>query len=391
MNKAGNPSSLKRRNTSEVLRVLHAAHRATDSNPLETTAMTVSTIAKKAGVSRPTAEDAVDDLVRFGWIEETKPTMQVIRAGRPARFVRFAASAGYVMGVDIARQWIHVFVADLSGKILTRHRTTVNSELDAPSRIAVTRQAMHDALTESGVASSQILATTVASNGIVSPEGKVHKALMPGWTGLDLRAELPEAAGTVTFGNDMRVAIMGESWIGAAQGCHTVVYLQAGLRIGTAFLVDGTSPLGAHGAAGEMAPRDGRSVTKAYARLVSAPISEDSSVLKIDPSPVFQAAVAGEASAVDSVRDFSRALAKAITGVVIAVDPQVVVVGGGLSAVSTLATEPIRELLSTVCAFEPQVVVSTLGEDAVAIGAIRLALDSAETKMFSDPGALQEA
>ena len=391
MNQAGNPSSLKRRNTAEVLRVIHRAHFDSVNDSAASPALTVTTIAKAAGVSRPTAEDAVDDLARFGWIEEAAPTAHKAKAGRPARFVRFAAGAGHVMGVDIAREWVYVFIADLAGRVSVRHRVPLSPAMNAQARITQTRVAMRTALAERALSESDILATTIASTGIVTPEGKVLKSIVPGWTGLDLRAELPEAYGEVTFGNDIRVAIMGESWIGAAQGCHTVVHLHAGLRIGTAFLVDGASPLGAHGAAGEMGPRDGRAVTKAYARLVDAPELHDDAALRIDPSPVFAAAVAGTPDAVEAVGAFSRTLAKAIIGVVVAVDPQVVVVGGGLSVVDGLATDPIREYLADWCTFEPKVKASALGEDAVAMGAIRLALDSVEAKMFSDPQAANQA
>ncbi|MFD1933213.1 MULTISPECIES: ROK family protein [Nonomuraea] len=68
---------------------------------------------------------------------------------------------------------------------------------------------------------------------------------------------------------------------------------------------------------------------------------------------------------------------------VLTVDPQLVVIGGGLSQAGDLLAEPLRAELARLCLFPVQVETSILGDESVAMGAVRLALDRVEEELFS--------
>jgi predicted NBD/HSP70 family sugar kinase len=298
-----------------------------------------------------------------------------------------------VVGVDLARHWVRALVSDLAGRAIGRADYPVSDGASAAERSAAARTAITEALRLADRDAAQILAAAAATVGIARADGQVVRSTIPQMEGHSiaemLGAFLPVPV-PVRVANDMRAAVLAEYWVGAAVGCSSAVYLHVGRRIGSSYLIDGVSPLGHHGAAGEIPPESGRRLVDAYRKLVSFTgvgvdtLSRDE-MLGIDPLTVFEAAQRGEADARHAVADFADEFAAAIEGLVITVDPEVVVVGGGVVVAGDIAAEAIRSRLARVCVFEPRVVVSPLGESAAAMGAVRLALSEVEEMLFSNP------
>lgn len=390
---AGDSSTLRRMNVVAVLRLLYAAQAGAADEDTGAARYTVTEIAQAAGISRPTAEDVVDALIERGWLAEGPPSRGGDRrpAGRPARTIWFDSDAGCVLGIDLAPYWVRALVSDLAGSVIGRADYPVAGGATAAERIAAARTAITEALRLAGREPSQILAATAASVGIARSDGEVVRSTVPELMGHNI-SEMLEAflPVRVHVANDMRAAVLAEYWVGAAAGCGSAVYLHVGRRLGSAYLIDGVSPLGHHGAAGEIPPESGRRLIDAYRKLVSftgvdvESLSRDE-MLGIDPLTVFEAAQRGDGDARRAVVDFADEFAAGIEGLVITVDPEVVVVGGGVVAAGDIAAEAIRSRLAGVCIFEPRVAVSPLGESAAAMGAVRLALTDVEQMLFSDP------
>lgn len=394
---AGDPSALRKLNVAAVLRLLYAAQASGAAGSGEVTASdryTVTEIAQAVGISRPTAEDVVDALVEQGWLAAAAPRPGAPgrrSAGRPARTISFDSQAGCVVGVDLARHWVRALVSDLAGRVIGRADYPVADGASAAERSAAARTAITEALRLADRDAAQILAAAAATVGIARADGQVVRSTIPQMEGHSitemLGAFLPVP---VRVANDMRAAVLAEYWVGAAVGCSSAVYLHVGRRIGSSYLIDGVSPLGHHGAAGEIPPESGRRLVDAYRKLVSfTGVGVDTlpreEMLGIDPLTVFEAAQRGEADARQAVIDFADEFAAAIEGLVITVDPEVVVVGGGVVVAGDIAADAIRSRLARVCVFEPRVVVSPLGESAAAVGAVRLALSEVEEMLFSNP------
>lgn len=79
---------------------------------------------------------------------------------------------------------------------------------------------------------------------------------------------------------------------------------------------------------------------------------------------------------------FLRRLVHDVAALVLAIDPQLVVIGGWAAGLDDVL-EPLREQLARYCLRAPEVALSTLGEDVVALGALRLALDQVEEQLFA--------
>ena len=388
----GDPSFLRRFNSAAVLRTLHSYGLATADST--TPGLTVSELASIVNVSRPTAEEAAEAMHAAGWVEILLPLPGEKRAaGRPARRYRFKPDAGYVIGIDVEAVSVSVAVADLAGNVVGRHHRPAPPLLGARERIDIIRDSIAFALEDAGVGVDRVLGAAVGTTGIVDLEGRVRRNNLPGWQGLHLAEEVGALVGVpVTVHNHLRLSALGERWRGAAQHADDVVHLHAGQRMGIGVVVGGMPLLGFHGAAGEFVPAIADAWIRAYRTLLEHPLGEAQPDASAglggdigDAGPIFDAAASEEPSARLAVEDFARALVDSVAPIIAAFDPEIVVIGGDLARSGVMTVEPVQRRLDANCAFPPDVRVSQLGEESIALGAIRAALDEVESRLFEAP------
>lgn len=350
-----------RTSTVATLRVVHtnAARRPEEGSRH---GLTLTEIARRAGVSRPTVEDAVDELTERELVAEIVPDADTPRrVGRPAKRYRFRSERGYVLGVDIGIHKVLALCADLSGTVLARHRIEVSPDLDNAGRLEAARTALGCAASASGVHLADVLALGVGTTGPVDPlTGTVVRSpALPRWEGVNLKESLADlGCGTVLAGNDANLGALAEHWHGTAADAQDVVYILAGELIAVGILIDGQVRHGRHGAAGEIG------VLRA-ARWYE----------------VRDALAAGRA--IDTP-EFIEDLATGVAAALLVVDPDRVIIGGGLSLAGDTLLKPLRRRLDELCLFPMPLEASHLGDQNVALGAIRLALDELESQLFSD-------
>ncbi|NEB78881.1 ROK family transcriptional regulator [Streptomyces sp. SID14478] len=367
--KSGDPSLLRRLNAAAALRVLR-----------ERAEITVPELAALIGVSRPTAQDLTAQLLREGRLVELEPGIGGV--GRPARRFRFRAEAGHVVGVDIGAHKVLALATDLLGRTVAAHRVPVTPELPAPQRLEAVRAALTGVLTGPASTGTRPLATGIGTSGMVDTAGRVVTVSdsLPGWSGIDLAAELAGSApGSVIVGNDIQLATLAEGTAGAVATRDDFLYLYVGNRLGIGLWLNGGLHRGHHGGAGEMVTGDGWTVP--YQRLLdwfAGHGGEERPTRENAARAVVVAAAAGDGGAAYTLRAFARALAESLTRHVAVLDPQAVVLGGGISRAGTLLSEPFAERLAALSPCPPTVRTSTLGEESTAIGAARLALEHIE-------------
>ncbi|WP_169583192.1 ROK family transcriptional regulator [Microbacterium thalassium] len=389
----GDPSFLRRFNSSAVLHALYEHGNGADSAG-ELGGLTVSQLAAAVNVSRPTAEEAAESLHAAGWIDVITPQPGARRsAGRPARRFRFRPTAGYVVGVDVEATSVSSAVADLGGTVLGRDRRPAPPLLPAEDRLELIGESVGAALREAGVESHDILGGVVGSTGVVGPDGRILRNNLPGWQGLHLADEVSRMlAAPVSAYNHVRLSALGERWRGAAQTADDVVHLHAGQRMGVGVVVDGKPLIGAHGAAGELGRAPATAWMHAYRTLLEHPLGVLTPAGSAgvggdigDAGPIFDAAMLGDDTARLAVEDFARELIDHVAPIVAAFDPAIVVIGGDLARAGEVTVDPVQRRLDASCPFPPEVRVSELGDDSITLGAIRSALDDVETRIFSDP------
>lgn len=198
-------------------------------------------------------------------------------------------------------------------------------------------------------------------------------------------------------------AVVAEHWVGAARNAQHAIALIVGDNVLAGVLLDGKPWTGAHNRAGAAAwlainpveRQDYRKLGSLAAEVASNGIArrlswriqagDASAVLEragdleaITAQHVFDGARAGDGVAISVVRDTARYIGMAVATLAAAIDPEVIVVGGGASAAADLLLEPVRQECArrlppeTIAAL--RIEFSTLGVDAIAIGAARLAM-----------------
>ncbi|MFI5663830.1 ROK family protein [Streptomyces sp. NPDC051684] len=370
----GDPSLLRRINSAVVLHAL----RSTDF-------ATLTEVTRVTGLSRPTVEGVVEGLMVAGLVVETtveEPGAR--RQGRPARKFRFRAEAGHLLGLEIGAHRVAAVLSALDGRVLGSASKEVDETAPADERLERLRGTVADLLRRAGVARDSLWAVGVGSPGIVRADGTVRLGTaLPGWTGLALGERLRRSFKCpVLVENDANAAAVAEHWKGAGAETDDMVFVLAGLSPGAGALIGGRLHRGFGGAAGEIGALHllGREVRpEALLSTTGEPLHP---LDEVAVARVFTLAREGDVRASAAVERFLQRLVHDVAALVLALDPELVVVGGWAAGLDGVL-EPLRRELERYCLRPPRVALSALGEAAVPTGALRLALDHVEEELFA--------
>jgi predicted NBD/HSP70 family sugar kinase len=398
---SGSPQLMRRLNAALVLRAIR------DDGPA-----TRATLQRTTGLSKPTVREVVEFLIKTGYVSESPADGTTRGPGPRARVLSFRADFGYVLGVDIGANKILALVADLNGRIVGSDRRGTDGGKGAEVVLAESRTAARRALDEAGVARSSLKAVAVGTPGIVDPRsGRVTLApQLAGWEGIRLAAVLGRSFPCrVLVDNEVHLSVLAERWLGAARGIDDVVYMQIGVGIGAGILIGGEVYRGARGAAGEIGylpipdgddpPAAGlghfehAAGGSAFARLGrEAACGPDGAVLRelaggdpdaVDAEIVFAAAARGDEPARRVLDELLDRLARGLASAAALLNPATVIIGGGLSRAGDALLEPLERRVGELVALPPRLVLSALGDEAVALGAVRLATQSVDERLFA--------
>ena len=233
----------------------------------------------------------------------------------------------------------------------------------------------------------------VSTAGVVDESGTVLFAgpNFPGYSGVRLAAKLNALCGLpCAVANDANCAALGEAWLGAGKNASPFVCVTLGAGVGSAILIDGNPLSGAHGFAGELGclPFDGgvledRASARALVRFVAdaKKLSEES----LDGANVLDMARTGDPAALAGIQRQMHALAAGLASVLLIVDPELVVIGGGLAAGADVLGPVLKEELSLLRAAAPvpktRICFSELGNDAGMLGALSYFLRKKSTNL----------
>ncbi|MFE9745370.1 ROK family protein [Saccharothrix saharensis] len=350
-------------------------------------------IAKDTGLSKPTVGQALVDLEQHGLVRPIGRTST--GPGRSAVVYEPNPAAGHVLGVDIGSRRIRVAVADLAGAVIARvdERNRCRS---ATALVRTVRELAERTVSDAGLALADLVVKVVGTPGVPDPRGRAlhHAPNLPGWERPGLLDDLEAGLGPgLVVENDANLAAVGEQAHGVARGAEVFVCLTVGTGIGMGIVVDGRLFRGAHGAAGEVgylpftgqSEEDGRQrgqVEAAAAAESVVALAKQRGLSARSAREVFAAAKAGDARALSAVRDEAERLAFVVASVVAVVDPELVVLGGGIGSNTDLLQEPLEAALRRMTPLVPRIVAGELGDGAVLSGAIELGLRSARDLVF---------
>ncbi|HML23485.1 MAG TPA: ROK family protein [Aggregatilinea sp.] len=248
---------------------------------------------------------------------------------------------------------------------------------------------------------SQVDGIGVSAPGPIDPRaGMIYSPPnLPGWNRVPLRKIIQERLGITTYlGNDANVAALAEATAGAAVGYKHVVYLTFSTGIGSGIIDDGHLIIGSRGLGAEAGHMilnvDGRISTlekeaagpaiarKAVARLEAGAASSirdrvEGDLSRVTAKLVGEAASAGDALAIELMQQAGFTLGLGIVSLLHLFNPEIVVVGGGVSLMGEMVFAPMREAVKQYV-IDPAyyenvpIVPAALGENVALIGAAAL-------------------
>jgi len=211
---------------------------------------------------------------------------------------------------------------------------------------------------------------------------------LPGWPGAPIRAALEADLGLpVTVANDANCMILGEAWVGAAKGCTDVLGVTIGTGLGGGVITGGRLLEGARGLGGELGhmrihAAHGEPCTCGAVGCWERHASTSALVrraVKMDPAldsgrAIFAAAQQGNAAVQQLLDDWIGEIAEGLAGLVHLFNPQLILIGGGVSSQQELLIEPLaRQVKARVMpAFAQGLEVrpAALANDAGLVGAV---------------------
>jgi predicted NBD/HSP70 family sugar kinase len=210
-----------------------------------------------------------------------------------------------------------------------------------------------------------------------------------------LREALPP---TVSLDNDANLAAVGERTYGSGRDARTFVYVSVGTGIGMGVIIDGELYRGAHGAAGEVgylplgAESDAPAGPDAKRRGILEEAASADAVVRTakrlgmagatSAKRVFAAARGGDELALAAVEAEADRLALVVGTVAAIIDPEFVLLGGGIGSNIDLLRPPLERRLAELTPLAPPVAEGELGPDATVLGAVASALDTARDLVF---------
>jgi predicted NBD/HSP70 family sugar kinase len=309
---------------------------------------TATQIAEMIGVSRTAIEAILTDLINTGWLHKA-PLDGLGQLGRPAAQYDLSPGAGRVAAIDFDSHSTGVAVADLRGRILLTLREGIDAQFPRAERIETSLTLLRQALRRAKVRLADLLCVGIASPG-VTDQGKVllyGGGGLPGWTGHDLRADIATTLKVPSvLEGDSALGALAERRLGAGRDCHNFVYIYSGRRTGAAIISHGQILRGAHGAVGligELPEIRWRELETAYD---------------------------------DLSNDFVPILGLGIADMVLAVDPEVVIIGGSRRDLIEPRLNDLQTLVANRCPITPQLTLGHFGGDAVLRGSVCLAVDA---------------
>ncbi|MGB4135479.1 MAG: ROK family transcriptional regulator [Microbacterium sp.] len=327
---------------------------------------TVTDLARALDLSRTSIESAVTRLQATGLVRELAAA-DTRSAGRPARRYELDPKNAFVGGVDIGAHSVRVIIADCSGRVVA-HSTHAGVEGDegGAHKLDHVIDAVSQTLRSAEVPPRRLRALGVSLPGIVDDTGRVvNSVVIPEWSGVDISGLLANSLGCpVSIDNGVRLAAVAEHHLGDAQLVDDVLYVSVGNRVAVGLVLEGSPRRGAHHVAGD--------VGRLALRGLDHPSGQIEWASAATAAEVFALASAGDARAQAEIDVFIRELAPFIALVAMTVDPEMILIGGGLSLAEEALLTPLRTEVTRLLGESVSIPLrpARLGPDAPTYGAL---------------------
>lgn len=312
------------------------------------------------------------------------------------------------LGIDLGGTKILTAVATAQGRMLSRDHSVTPATKGQEAVVQSILESIGRALEQAGIAAPQLSAIGVGAPGLSNPETGIlfTSPNLPGWRDVPLRDIIEKELGKKAFLiNDANAAALGELYFGAAKGAHHFIYITISTGIGGGIIVDGEVYTGSIGTAGEVGhmtidddgppcncgnrgcwetlasgtamAREARKQIKEGARTSILGYAEGD-VEKVTAQVIHNAAKEGDSLAKELITRTGYYVGVGLANLVNIFNPELIVIGGGLSNIGDMLLEPAYEVAGERAFKESyrtvRFALAKLGRDSGVLGAAAFAL-----------------
>lgn len=311
-------------------------------------------------------------------------------------------SEGIVLGIDIGGTTCKCGVFSISGELLYKDEIPTRKAEGGSLILSDIKEHIPDMLGKVNKAANDIAGVGIGVPGAVKEDGTVNKCVNLGWGVFNVAQTFSDMTGyKVKVGNDANMAALGEYWMGSSKEYSSSLLVTLGTGVGGGVIVNGKPLCGFNGAAAELGHipvvedeeeycncgkkgcleqvASATGIVKTATRMLSE--SEEPSALRnipyISAKAVFDEAKTGDVLALRVVDYVCRYLGKGLACAACIVDPEVICIGGGVSAAGDFLLERVRKYYKEYvfhASRDTNIIKAALGNDAGMYGAARLVL-----------------
>ncbi|MGM9550011.1 MAG: ROK family glucokinase [Faecousia sp.] len=309
----------------------------------------------------------------------------------------------YAFGVDLGGTTIKIGLFETSGTLLEKWEIPTRTQNHAENLLPDIAAALLNKLTENGIDKAQVEGVGMGVPGAVLNDRFVKPCVnLDQWGGFDVAEALEALCGfPAKIVNDANAAALGEMGAGGGKGRKNVVFVTLGTGVGGGVIVDGKLLAGTHGAGGEIGHikvKDTHDTpcgcgkrgcleqyssatgivneTKKFLQSSDVP-SRLRNLETITAKDIFDLAKDGDAVALNQVEEMTRLLGKALAAVSCVCDPEVIVLGGGVSRAGSIITDNVEKWFREYAfpaAERTEFALAQLGNDAGIYGGVQMIL-----------------
>lgn len=308
----------------------------------------------------------------------------------------------YCFGVDIGGTTVKMGLFQNDGTLLDKWEIVTRTENQGEAILPDIALSLKNKCEEFKLASTDVVGIGVGVPAPVLGNGIVQSTANLGWGYKEVKRELEEMTGfTVTVGNDANVAALGEMWKGGGQGFSNLVMVTLGTGVGGGIIIDEHIHNGVHGAGGEIGHLIANDeevdccgcgnkgcleqygsatgvVRLAKKKLATCNQNTVLNAESVTAKDVFDAVKAGDAVAKEIAEEFGCYLGKALANIAVILDPDIFLIGGGVSKAGDVLLDYIGKHYKERAFWsvrDTKFALATLGNDAGIYGAAKLALE----------------
>ena len=307
----------------------------------------------------------------------------------------------YVFGIDVGGTTVKCGLFDVEGNVLDKWEIITRKEEGGKYILPDVAASVLAKMEDRSINKEDVEGIGVGVPGPVNEEGQVPVAVNIGWGFMDVVKELESLTGLkVKAGNDANVAALGELWKGGGAGYHSLIMVTLGTGVGGGIIINEKIVAGSHGAGGEIGHAHVEDAitdpcncgncgcleqvasATGIVRLAKEALAstEAPSLLRdqeVTAKAVWDAVKEKDAVAIQVAERFGNYLGKTLAVFATVADPQVIVIGGGVSKAGTIlldyVTGPFRKYAFSACR-ETEFALATLGNDAGIFGAAKMVI-----------------